>query len=266
MTWHAIMRGATRLSAFDEGVGLPVIFQHGLGGDEAQVSELFPETGFRRLTLECRAHGNSQPGDAAKFSIADFADDVIAFADECGVERFAMGGISMGAAIAMRVAVRNSQRVTALILARPAWLWEPAPENMTVFTELAYHLTKGDQGSFDATETAKRLGTEAPDNLASLRKFFARRDLATTAKLLAAIAADGPGITEEEFCEIRVPVLILGNRLDWVHPLAHAQMLAQAIPHAKMLEVFPKASDEQRHTREMKSAIRNFLIQEGQTP
>ena len=52
-----------------------------------------------------------------------FADDVLAFADLRGVERFVVGGISMGAAIALRIAVRHPERVSGLVLARPAWLW-----------------------------------------------------------------------------------------------------------------------------------------------
>ena len=121
------------MAGYDEGQGRAVIFQHGLGGDQTQVAGVFPTSQFRRLTLECRAQGHSQAGDPAYFSIPQFAKDVLAFADARGVEKFAIGGISMGAAIALRLAVIAPTRLTALILSRPAWDWHAAPSNMAVF-------------------------------------------------------------------------------------------------------------------------------------
>ena len=45
------------------------------------------------------------------FSFAMFADDVLAAADQAGLDRFVAGGISMGAAIALRLACRHPDRV-----------------------------------------------------------------------------------------------------------------------------------------------------------
>src|SRR3954447_23982530 len=101
-----LLRDGIRLSGFDVGSGRPIVFQHGLGGDAAQVAEVFPDgIGLRRLTLECRGQGGSEPGPTSAFSVANFAADVLAFCDARGLERFAVGGISMGAAIALRIAV-----------------------------------------------------------------------------------------------------------------------------------------------------------------
>ena len=43
MSRHEFMRDGARLSGIDTGEGPAVIFQHGLGGDEAQVAAHFPE-------------------------------------------------------------------------------------------------------------------------------------------------------------------------------------------------------------------------------
>src|SRR6266481_8331263 len=44
------------------GEGLPVIFQHGLCGDARQTIEAFPQDPrFRRITIEARGHGGSEP-------------------------------------------------------------------------------------------------------------------------------------------------------------------------------------------------------------
>ena len=261
MSWHTLLRGGATLHGLDSGGGPVLIFQHGLGGDEAQVAEVMPATGLRRLTLDCRAQGRSETGDAAAFSIANFADDVIAFADSRGLARFAIGGISMGAAIALRIACLHPSRVSALILARPAWLWDRAPANMRVFAELAPFLARGDRAGFDGSPTAALLAREAPDNLASLRKFFDRPDGAMRAKLIAAISADGPGVTVDDIRTLGIPTLVLGNAIDWIHPLGHAHQLAALIPGARFAEIAPKATDKSRHAAEFKAAVSAFLLE-----
>ncbi len=258
-----LMRDSARLCGYDCGQGPPSFFQHGLGGDVAQVAEAFPAAGRRRLTLECPAHGASQAGDGAAFSIARFADDVLAFADARGLERFAIGGISMGAAIAMRIAVARPERVAALILARPAWGWTGAPENMRPFTEVARHLHAGGRAAFERSDMARRLALEAPDNFSTLLSFFDRPNPDVLSALLGAIARDGPGVGEAEIRSIALPTLVLGNAMDAVHPIALARRLAAAIPGAKFVELTPKALDKPRHLAELRAAINSSLAARG---
>ena len=71
-----------------------------------------------------------------------FAGDILAAADAHDARRFVAGGISMGAAIALRLAVRHPDRVAALILARPAWVDTAAPENMRPYAEVAALLAR----------------------------------------------------------------------------------------------------------------------------
>ena len=256
MSREFLWRNGLKLSGFDGGAGLPVVFQHGLGGDGAQVAEVFPP-GFRRLTLECRSHGASDDGE--QVSIAAFADDVLAFADHCGVERFAVGGISMGAAIALAIAVKVPRRVLALILARPAWTWGTAPDNMQVFADVARFLEEGGRDAFEATAIARRMAKEAPDNLASLRGFFERPGRARLPPLLKAIAADGPGVSELQVQAIRVPTLVIANAVDLVHPQSLARDLASAISGAQFVEIAPKATDRPRHVAEFRASVAEFL-------
>lgn len=258
-------RGGVRLSGVDRGSGLPVVFQHGLGGDEGQVAEVFPDdSGFRRLTLECRGHGRS-PADPASCSIAAFADDVLAFADARGLDRFVVGGISMGAAIALAIAARHPGRVAGLVLARPAWLWDAAPANMRPYAEVAEHLRNPDaaraRSGFEASATAMLLAREAPGNLDAMRKFLAVEDRAGLAALLSAIAADGPGVGEAEARGIAAPTLVIGNGRDLAHPMAYAETLAATIPGARLVEITPKATDAARYVSELRAALFSFLAE-----
>ena len=73
------MRDGAALRLVDVGEGLPVLFQHGLGGDARQAAEAFPaRPGLRRLTLECRRHGGSGDGPTRPYSLALFAEDLLA--------------------------------------------------------------------------------------------------------------------------------------------------------------------------------------------
>jgi pimeloyl-ACP methyl ester carboxylesterase len=261
MNWFTLQRDDATLRGWDGGEGLTVIFQHGLGGDEAQVAEVFPDSqGIRRLTLECRGQGSSSLGNPTQLSIANFTDDVLAFADSRGVDRFVIGGISMGAAIALRVAICHPGRVKALILARPAWLWGAASENMKPFAEVASYLRRSTVSDFETSATALRLAREAPDNLLSLKKFFSVKDRNATADLLETIAADVPGVSEVEVRSVAVPTLIIGHKTDAVHPLEFAQTLASRIAGSQLVEITPKATDKPKHVAEFRKHVAQFLF------
>ena len=265
MTAFTLQRGDALLHGFDSGAGgLAVVFQHGLGGSDAQVAETFPDSpAYRRLTLECRAQGRSTPGGKRPFSIEMFADDVLAACDARGIGRFAVGGISMGAAVALRLAARHSERVRGLILARPAWLFEAAPANMRPYCEVADALwafpPDAAKARFAAGETAQMLAREAPDNLASLLGFFDRTDPGVTADLLSQIAQDGPGVSRAEAAALRLPALVVGHGLDHTHPLAFAKELVRTIPGALLTEVPPKATHKAQHVAALRASVDNFL-------
>jgi pimeloyl-ACP methyl ester carboxylesterase len=245
----------TTLALHTRGSGAALQFQHGLGGDHAQTFESVPSLpGWQLRTLECRAHGASAPD--GPFSIAQFAEDVA----HVTPPEVVIGGISMGAAISLRLAVLKLVRPRALILVRPAWATDPAPANMAPIAEAAALIAAGQTwDAFATTPTHARLERESPDNLASLRGFFTRAPLDTTARLLAAIAADGPGITPTEVSTITCPTLVCGCAEDHIHPLPMAQSLTRLIPGARFVDLPPKGRDKAAHLSALHSAIAAFL-------
>lgn len=257
--------GGPRLNVEDGGgAGLPMLFQHGLCGDARQTAEVFPvNPAFRRITLECRGHGASAPGDMAQFSIAAFAADAAALIDRLDAGPIAVGGISMGAAIALRLAVTRPELVRALVIARPAWSTSPAPVNMAPNAEVGELLARlpstEARATFEGSATAKRLAIEAPDNLASLMGFFSRQPQAVTSALLCRISADGPGVTESQVKAIAIPALVIGNAMDSVHPMALAEDLAAIIPDATLVRITPKAQDRGRYVSDFQLTLNNFL-------
>jgi pimeloyl-ACP methyl ester carboxylesterase len=258
-------RGGPRLHVDDTGgQGLPVLFQHGLCGDAGQASEVFPrDDGFRRITLESRGHGASEAGDSQAFSITTFTDDAAALIEAKGLAPVVVGGISMGAAIAMRLAVLHPELVSGLIIARPAWSTKAAPSNMRPNGEVGELLSRLSQDealtSFLQSKTAKRLAVEAPDNLGSLKSFFSRNPQKVTAALLSSISPDGPGVSAAQLRSISIPTLVIGHRIDSVHPFALAKEVAELVPGAKLVEITPKAQNRARYISDFQTALHDFL-------
>ncbi|KAA1179823.1 alpha/beta hydrolase [Rhizobium tropici] len=263
MEKKSFKRGDAELAAYEDGQGLPIIFQHGLGGDEAQVAQNVPAAGMRRLTLECRGHGASSLGNTRPFSIRMFADDVLAAATEYGFDRFIVGGISMGTAIALHLAHRHAHRIAGLVLVRPAWTFGASPDNLEPIRAVAAlirsHPVEEAESRFIASEMGRRIASEAPDNFSSLLGYFDRPDAVAFASVLADIAADGPNVPQTAAAALAVPTLIIGNRQDAIHPLSCAQTLANVIPAASLVEVTAKAVDKNRHFAEVQDAIAHFL-------
>ena len=250
-----------RLAYEVTGQGPAVLWQHGLGATAAQPAEVFPD-GFTRITLLCRGHDGSDLGDPARLSIAQFATDALALMDHLGLQSLPMGGISLGAAITLRLAVLHPDRVQALILARPAWVDYPAPATMESYAEVARILARhGDIGRalFQSGQTYRDLSCASPDNAASLVSFFTRPQPDATVALLQSIPQDGPGVTKDQIAALHLPTLVLTTGQDYVHPAAYGVELAKLIPRATLTDLPAKGQDKPAHVAAFRAALTQFL-------
>ena len=117
------------------GEGSPFVFQHGMGADVTQpLSSGRDLVGWRSIAMDCRGHGQTEANlDSARISFAQFADDLKGLLDALKIERAVVGGISMGAGVALAFALARPECVTGLALVRPAWLDRPFPPNLRWF-------------------------------------------------------------------------------------------------------------------------------------
>jgi len=261
-------RDGCRVNYVDEGHGegdsMPVLWQHGLGATQAQVAEVFPESSqFRRITMECRGHADSELGAPEGLSIQQFADDAVVLLDHLGVRRAVAGGISLGAAIALRLAVHHPERVSELIIARPAWVNDSAPERLEIYIDVAELLAKhgSEQGlaRLQATERYRLVMSESPDNAASMRSFFHRDDPASTVALLSRIPTQGPGVTRQQMSRLALPTLVIANEGDYVHSIAIATEVAGLIPGAALKIIPSKNASRDAYVEAFKAALYEFL-------
>jgi pimeloyl-ACP methyl ester carboxylesterase len=258
----------------DIGQGVPFVFQHGIGGDARQPAGLFvPPKGVRLLCLDARAHGQTQPvGDPSALTFDVFGDDLVAWLDHLGLARAIIGGISMGAGVALNVAVRYPERVAGLVLSRPAWLDGPMPpENVTRFAAIARLLRRvgaaGDPepalrcalAEFEASDDYQRLMTSSPDTAQSLRGQLTNERAVVAVEHLVRLPAERPLADLRAAETIRVPALVLAHQQDPIHRFAFGEALASAILGARLVALTPKSIARDRHAVEVQNGLEAFL-------
>ena len=246
--------------------GRPFVFQHGLGGDVSQPAGVFaPPPGIRLISLDCRGHGETYPlGGMEKLSFSYFADDVAALMDHLGIGRAVVGGISMGAGVALNLARRYPGRVVGLVLSRPAWLDAPMPANLAAYPVISRllheHGAARGRELFEATGEHAELERAVPGSGRSLASSqFGRPRAAEFAMVLTSMAGDAPVEDRAGWREIRVPALVLASRRDPTHPYRYAEILAGELPSARLAELTPKTQDEARHAADVQAAVAGFL-------
>jgi pimeloyl-ACP methyl ester carboxylesterase len=265
MTW--LCRDGLRFCYRDEGAGLPFAFQHGLGADVSQPFGIFlPPPGVRLLAFDCRAHGDTRPlGDPVKIRIAAFADDLLALLDSLGIQRGVIGGISMGAGVALNFVLRYPERTLGLVLSRPAWLNQPLPPHLAVYPRMAALIrefgSKRGREVFERSPEYAAIRSEAPASADSLLSQFEDPRAEEAVVRLEQIPRDAPNLSRDEWRSLTVPTLVLANREDVIHPFEYGKALAQNIPGAEFKELTPKAVNERRHAADVQRFIGDFLQQ-----
>lgn len=113
--------GARQIAYARAGTGPPIVLVHGLGGASSNWSELAPllATRHRVLAVDLPGHGGSEPL-AAAHELDTFADAVAACIEREDVAPAVVIGHSLGGAVALRLAARRPELVSALVLAAPA--------------------------------------------------------------------------------------------------------------------------------------------------
>jgi pimeloyl-ACP methyl ester carboxylesterase len=246
--------------------GTPFVFQHGLGGDVNQPLGLYrPGADIRLIAFDMRAHGQTYPlGNVDKLSIATLACDLVALLDHLRIHDAVVGGISLGSAVAASVALRFPARVRGLILARPAWVEGPVPENVRIYALIARLIralgTVQGLERFRSTVEFRSVARDSPDCAQSLVGQFEQARALEFVARLERLAADTAVRNRDEYRTIRVPALVLGNRQDPIHPWSYAQTLAQLIPGAALRELTPKSVSLETHAADVQRALDDFLM------
>jgi pimeloyl-ACP methyl ester carboxylesterase len=111
---------AVQLHVETRGSGRALVLAHGFGGSarnwRPQVRTF--STRFRVVTYDARGHARSEaPAGAEAYREAAFVGDLARVVAACGDAQPVVGGLSFGAAVALRFAIAQPARARALILA-----------------------------------------------------------------------------------------------------------------------------------------------------
>ena len=233
--------GDVRIHYQRRGEGPPVLGIMGFGLDQrfwaGQIPVVTATHSF--VTFDNRGLGRSS-GGTPPASISDMAGDAVGLLDHLGIEDAVVFGVSMGGAIAQRIALDHPRRVSALILgmtwARPIEFMRRQHGAVEVL------LRAGAPETFiDATLVRMftplffELGRDSIDRM--MASFFATGapELADREVLLAQLDAIDKHDCLFELGTISVPTLVLGGRADTMVPFFASEEIAAAIPGAELV-------------------------------
>ncbi len=243
--------------------GIPVIFQHGMGGNAKRVTQTLSKPEFRLLSFDFRGHGKtSSIGSVHKLNFTSFADDVIAFMDFLGLEQAFIGGNSMGAGVSLNLVLRYPERVKGLILLRPAWLDYPHPENLEVYTIIIdlirQHRNKKGKAIFKKSELYLNIRRESEHAATTLLAEFDNLNGAEQFAIRESFVSQAPLESLKSLQAINISTLVMGQERDHTHPLEFAKTLANAIPKAQFKQLTSNAVNAEQYAKELQSYMNQF--------
>jgi pimeloyl-ACP methyl ester carboxylesterase len=247
-----------------DGDGPIVVLAHGFGGSARNFGPQMRalKDAYRVVRYDARGHGRSAaPSDPGAYTPAAFVDDMRRVCDQVGTGRVVVGGLSMGAGIALRFALAYPDRVRALVLcAFPAGADDPEG---FAGKALAFAATIEREG-LEAAGEGYVWGPKTQLDRSAV-KFVQQGFLEHPAHGLAAtlrgvIALQPPvGAMAADLVGLRCPVLIVVGSLDGPS-LRSCRALAATVPRAQLVEL-PGAGHVVNLQRpdEVSAAMRTFL-------
>lgn len=223
---------------------------------------------FRVVTIDLQGHGLTGAVPSRDYSEQGMVNLVAAFTRRLGIARFALGGNSMGGAVAARFAEEFPERVTQLILVDAGGALTKEGDRIPLAFRLA-RIPGLDQVLLYVTPRA--LVVEGLDD-AILRKSiiddtmidrywdFARME-GTREATLERFQLPGDSYVADHAGRITMPTLILWGEEDHLIPVAAAHAYAKAIRGARLI-VYPATGHLPQEELADKSAgdVRTFLL------
>ncbi|MEW2914446.1 alpha/beta fold hydrolase [Leisingera sp. JC11] len=168
-------------------------------------------------------------------------DDMVAVADAAGLDRFALFGISQGAAFSMRFAAMHPERVKCLVLLGGyvrGRLRRGDPE-ADRFYQIGYNMIRDGWGSPDSVYRHFFTTTYIPDATAEEGNSFDElQRLSTNTANALRIMEMNAKIDVTAYAEsVKVPALVLHCRGDRAVPVSEGRLAARLIPGASFVEL-----------------------------
>jgi pimeloyl-ACP methyl ester carboxylesterase len=210
----------------DASGGVPLLLSHGYSASSAMWTSNLPALSAARqvVTWDIRGHGHSaSPSDPSAYSEAASVADMAAVLDRCGIDKAAVGGLSLGGYLSLAFHCALADRVAALLLfdTGPGYKNDEAREQWNGYAEArAVAFEREGVGALSESPEVG-MGTHDPKGLAlAARGILTQHDAGVINSLPS----------------IRVPTLVLVGSNDTPF-LAAASYMAAKIPGATKIVI-----------------------------
>ena len=234
-----------------------LIFLHGILMDANMNRRLAADLaarGNRVILLDLPGHGLSARPQRASFHRMDtYAGHVLALMDHLGIDQAVVGGVSLGGNVSLLVAAQAPDRVRGLVVEMPVLEWAlPAAAMTFIPLLLASHYARPVVGRMAKLfRSLPRTGNGPLDSVMNMLSSEPRE----TAAVLHGILAGPIAPTVDQRAAMDIPALVIGHKVDHVHPFHDAQQLARRLPRGQLIQansvlelrVHPERLTEQIH-------------------
>jgi pimeloyl-ACP methyl ester carboxylesterase len=200
---------------------------------------------YRIVTVDLPAHGLTGAVPRGDYSQGAMASFVLEFASAIALDRFAIGGNSMGGGVAARFVIDNPGRATALILVDPAGLRAKAAGAPGLGFQVARIPVLRDGLRFLAQRFIFEDGLKAAfaddalvtDDMVE-RYWQLNRMEGTPAATIARFGAGPDQTVQDKASTITVPTLVLWGDQDKLIPVDAAEAWRQAVKGSQVI-IYP---------------------------
>jgi pimeloyl-ACP methyl ester carboxylesterase len=235
------------------GGGTPVVLLHGgMLTIDLNFADLIPPLSdrYQAIGVELQGHGRTADVDRP-ITPAALADDVVGLLDHLSIDRAHVVGHSMGAAVALELAVKHPARVRSIVPISASVRADGMHEDLADPAKQATSTRMPTAQDFTDMQEAYRRLSPHPDHFNEFLGTLSRSN------------ADLQGWSDEELAGITAPTLIVIGDHDFV-TVEHAALMQHLIPGAH-LAVLPNTTHMQatRRTALLAPMLLDFLDESG---
>lgn len=197
---------------------------------------------YRVIRLDQIGHGLTGPDARGDYTTQGFANRLAQVVDTLGVQKFTLAGNSMGGGIAIRYALDHPERLAALVLVDASG----APVTEQPKGNLAFKLAATPGINLILQQVTPRAMIAK-----SIRQSVANQTIVTDAMIdrywellrypgnrqatLTRFALPRVPYTQQQFAQLKMPVLVMWGEADSLIPLSSGKLMASLIPGSTLI-------------------------------
>jgi pimeloyl-ACP methyl ester carboxylesterase len=202
---------------------------------QTPLAEDLASHGNRVVTLDFLGHGDSdRPKEMGRYSMPEFGRQAVALMDHLQLEQAIVGGTSLGANVALEVAALAPERLRGMIIEMPV-LDNAIPACAAAFTPLLFALTFGRPVMSVIARGARAVPRDRVPFLLEIGLDSLAQDPGPSGSVLQGILFGRTAPDHKTRQGLATPALVIGHPRDPVHPFSDADMLANELRNARLL-------------------------------